>query len=142
MTENLIAESSITIEAPADAVWQALTDPALVEKYYFGTKVHSDWMPGSPITWEGVYDGTEYSDHGTILEAVPGQRLAHTHFSPLSGRQDVPENYHTLTWTLEPTDGNTLVTLTQDNNESYDAVKHSEQNWASVLEGLKSVVEA
>jgi uncharacterized protein YndB with AHSA1/START domain len=141
MTDNLVAQCSIVIAAPAEKVWNALTDPGVIEQYYFGTKVDTDWKPGSPITWSGEYQGTPYRDHGTVLEARQGERLMHTHFSPLSGREDVPENYHTLTYTLEPSGDGTLVTLTQDNNDSYDAVTHSEKNWSQVLEGLKRVVE-
>jgi uncharacterized protein YndB with AHSA1/START domain len=141
MTSDLIATSSITIAAAPEKVWQALTDPATIEKYYFGTKVETDWKVGGPITWSGRYEGAEYHDHGTILEVEPGRLLVNTHFSPLGGREDVPENYHTLTYTLEEVDAGTTVTLTQDNNDSYESVKHSEENWNLMLEGLKKVVE-
>ncbi len=142
MNDNLVASASVRVLASPDDVWRAITDPALIAKYYFGTRAASEWMPGSPITWTGEYDGTEYEDHGTILEVVPRERLVHTHFSPLSGREDVPENYHTLTWMLAPDDTGTTVTLTQDNNHSYDEVEHSEKNWHTVLQGLKGVVES
>ncbi len=142
MNDNLLATATVRVAASPDDVWQAITDPELIARYYFGTRAESDWRPGSPITWSGEYDGTKYHDHGTILEAVPGDRLVHTHFSPLSGRQDVPENYHTLTWALRPDGEGTTVTLSQDNNHSYDEVEHSERNWQQVLEGLKTVVES
>lgn len=139
---DLVATSTITIAAAPDAVWHALTDPAMIERYYFGTKVETDWQVGSPITWSGEYEGKQYRDHGTILQAQPGRLLTNTHFSPLGGKEDVPENYHTLTYRLEDVDGGTRVTLTQDNNDSYEGVKHSEQNWKLMLEGLKKVVES
>jgi uncharacterized protein YndB with AHSA1/START domain len=139
---DLIATARVTIAASPKEVWTALTDPALIERYYFGAHVESAFTPGSPISWSGEYEGTPYRDHGTILEARPGEVLSHTHFSPLSGREDVPENYHTLTYRLEPEGESTVVTLTQDNNESYDAVAHSEKNWSTVLEGLKGVLES
>ena len=142
MNDNLVATATVRVAAGPDDVWRAITDPELVAKYYFGTTLESDWEPGSPITWTGEYEGTQYHDHGTVLEVVPRERLVHTHFSPLTGREDVPENYHTLTWVLHPDADGTLVTLTQDNNHSYDEVEHSEKNWHSVLEGLKGVVES
>lgn len=142
MSDNLVATATIHTDASPDDVWRALTDPDLVERYFLGARVESDWHPGSIITWSGDYEGTAYQDHGTILEVVPRERLVHTHFSPLSAREDVPENYHTLTWDLEPDGEGTRVTLAQDNNHSYDEVEHSEKNWHRVLEGLKGVVES
>ena len=35
----------------------------------------------------------------------------------------------------------TAVVLTQDNNRSDEARRHSEQNWQMMLDNLKSVVE-
>ena len=142
MNDNLVATATVRADASADDVWRAITDPDLVEKYYVGTRVESDWAPGSPVTWSGEYEGKEYRDHGTVLEAVPGVRLIHTHFSPLSGREDVPENYHTLTWSLAADGEGTRLTLTQDNNHNSEDVEHSEKNWQQVLEGLKTVVES
>ena len=142
MSTGLIATASVTVDAPAEAVWNALTDPAEIRKYYFGTTVETDWRVGSPVIWHGRYEGKPYRDHGTILEVREGQYLKHTHFSPLSGLEDKPENHHTLTYTLEEGDGVTTVTLTQDNNDSYDAVEHSQRNWQQVLRLLKGVVES
>ena len=141
MNDNLVATSTVTISAAPEKVWAALTDPAIVEKYYFGTHVESDWTVGSPITWEGEYEGKPYRDHGTILEVKPPARLVNTHFSPLAGREDVPENYHTLTYELQPADDGTILTLSQDNNHSYEDVEHSKANWDQMLQGLKKVVE-
>lgn len=139
---DLVATSTVVVDASPDSVWHAITDPPTIAKYYLGTKVETEWKVGGPIVWSGEYEGSQYRDHGTILEVVPGRLLRHTHFSPLGGREDVPENYHTLTWQLEPAGEGTRVTLTQDNNEDYDSVKHSEENWTTVLGGLKEVVES
>jgi hypothetical protein len=71
----------------------------------------------------------------------PERRLVLTHFSPLSGQDDVPENYHTLTYVLEPGGEGTHVSLSQDNNASEEEAAHSRDNWAAMLSGLKSVIE-
>ena len=141
MTENHVATASVTVDAPRDRVWKALTDPDIISRYMFGSRVTSDWTVGSTITYAGEYEGKKYEDHGVILDLHPGELLRSTHFSPLSGKQDIPENYHTLTWSLESDGEKTTLTLTQDNNESEDAAKHSEDNWKAVLKGLKKVVE-
>ncbi|SFR85888.1 Uncharacterized conserved protein YndB, AHSA1/START domain [Microbacterium sp. cf046] len=136
-----IATAAVVIDASAQKVWQAMTDPAAVKKYYFGTDLRTDWQPGSPITWSGEYEGKAYEDHGEILEVEPPRLLKHTHFSPLGGRPDVPENHHTLTYTLTPRGGSTEVRLEQDNNPTSEAAEHAAGNWQMMLDGLKSVVE-
>jgi uncharacterized protein YndB with AHSA1/START domain len=137
-----VATAEAVIAAPAERVWKALTDPDEIEKYMFGSRVSTDWQPGSPITWKGEYEGKPYEDKGEVLEVVPGQRLQVTHFSPLSGADDAPENYHTLTYELEDHDGHTHVSLSQDNNSSAEAAEHSRANWEQMLSGLKTVVES
>jgi hypothetical protein len=64
-----------------------------------------------------------------------------THFSPLSGREDRPENYHTLLYKLEERGEKTHVSLSQDNNASEEAAEHSQANWEKMLAALKQVVE-
>lgn len=136
-----IATAEIEIEAPPQRVWTALTDPVEIEKYMFGSHVVTDWKPGSPIVWKGEYEGKKYEDRGKILEFEPERRLRVTHFSPLSGQEDVPANYHTLTYELEGNGGKTHVALRQDNNATAEAAEHSKSNWEKMLSGLKEVVE-
>jgi hypothetical protein len=59
---------------------------------------------------------SEHEDKEVILAMEPGRRLAHTHFSPLGGQEDKPENYHTRTWTLQDQGGRTLLARAQDTN--------------------------
>lgn len=137
-----VATAETDIDAPRSEVWQALTDPDQIQKYMFGSRVETDWKPGSPITWKGDYESAKYEDKGEILEVEHERRLKLTHFSPLSGEEDAPENYHTLVYDLEDNDGRTHVSLSQDNNKSEGAAEHSQANWERMLAGLKEVVEA
>ncbi len=142
MAQNLIAQASITIHAPAAKVWEALTQPELIKRYFFGSEVVTDWKVGSPIYYRGEWQGRSYEDKGTVLEVQPNQRLVSTHWSPLSGMPDTPENYHTVSYLLQEQDGNTQVTIVQDHNASEEEKQHSEQNWQMVLAGLKKLVES
>ncbi|HEX6877962.1 MAG TPA: SRPBCC domain-containing protein [Nocardioidaceae bacterium] len=137
-----VATAAVEVSASPHQVWAALTDPVQVKKYMFGADVESDWQPGSRVVWRGDYEGRRFEDKGQVLEADPGRLLKVTHFSPLSGQQDVPENYHTLTYELEAAGDRTRVSLTQDNNSSPEEAEHSRRNWEMMLGRLKEVVES
>ncbi len=141
MTTNLTARATTRINAPASKVWEALTNPELIKQYFFGTNVETDWKVGSPIYYRGEWQGKPYEDKGTIIDVEPNKRLVSTHWSPLAGVPDIPENYHTVTYLLEEHDGVTDVTLLQDHNASEEEKQHSEQNWQMMLAGLKKLVE-
>ena len=136
-----VATSTITIGAPASRVWSVITDPDAAKEFMFGTELVTDWTVGGPILWRGTWDGKEYEDRGSILEFEPGRRLVVTHFSPLSGQADAPENYHTLTWTLEDQAGATQLTLAQDNNASAEDADHSKGMWDSLVTSVKAIAE-
>ena len=136
-----VATAETEISASPAQVWTALTDPGQIKKYMFGTDVETDWREGSPIRWKGEYEGKAYEDKGEVVEVDPGRRLTVTHFSPLSGQDDLPENYHTVTYEIEDRQDATRVRLSQDNNPTAEAAEHSRENWEMVLAGLKEVVE-
>jgi hypothetical protein len=72
----------------------------------------------------------------------PEKLLKYTHWSPMGGSEDKPENYHTVTYELVGEDGKTTLTLKQDNNASQEeADKMANDNWGPVLNGLKETVE-
>jgi len=141
MNKGLIASVSTTINAPSAKLWQALVTPAAIKEYMFGTTVTSDWVVGSPIVWKGEWQGRAYEDKGIILQVVPERVLEYSHFSPLAGVPDVPENYHIVTVELSPDGERTRVTLSQDNNPTEQARQHSEKNWGMMLAALKQFLE-
>ena len=71
-----------------------------------------------------------------IQEFTPNRKLSYTHYSPLMGKPDRPENYHTVTITLTPAGAKSRVSIDQDNNETAEAQQHSAKNWTMMLEGL------
>jgi uncharacterized protein YndB with AHSA1/START domain len=141
MDKELVAHASTTIDVPVDKVWHALVTPEIVRRYMFGAQVVSDWNEGSPILWKGEWKGKPYEDKGVIVRKVPKKVLSYTHWSPLSGVPDIPENQHTVTIELADQGGRTRVSLAQDNNQSEDERVHSEKNWNMMLEGLKKAAE-
>ena len=135
------ATASVDVDAAPDRVWAALTDPDQIAEWMMGSRVESDWEVGSPITWSGEMDGKPYQDKGEVLEVDPGTRLSVTHYSPLMGGEDVPENYHTVTYDLAPSGDGTTVRLTQDGCESEEQAEQFSQNWQGMLDELKKVAE-
>jgi uncharacterized protein YndB with AHSA1/START domain len=141
MDKKLIAKATVTIAMPTKKVWDALVNPAAIKQYFFGTTVVSDWRVGSPIVWKGEWQGKSYEDKGSILQYEPGRTLQYSHFSPLSGLPDKPENYHTVTIELSAGKDQTKVILSQDNNATEEERAHSEQNWGMMLAALKKFLE-
>jgi uncharacterized protein YndB with AHSA1/START domain len=140
-TTNLIARSSTIIDAPPGTVWKALVSPEAIREYMFGATVVTDWQEGHSIVWKGEWKGKRYEDRGVLLHVTPDRALQYTHFSPLGGLPDLPENYHTVTIELNPEGQGTLVSLSQDNNTTAEACEESAKNWASMLAGLKRYLE-
>lgn len=150
MSTSLIVSSSITINASTETVWDLLTNPQQTKKYMFGCETVSDWKTGSTLLWKGVYEGKEMVFvKGTITDIKPGSFLAYTTIDPNSGIADIPENYLTVTYTLEPGDsGATELTVTQgDYSTVGDGEKRYHETiagggWMPILNEIKKLAEA
>ena len=137
----LTLKVSTIIATDTSKVWDALTNPAIIKQYMFGTDTTSDWKVGSRITYKGVWQGKEYEDGGTIIEIEPEKKLISTYWSSMSGTEDKPENYATVGYYLEPTENGTKLTITQDNIKTEEAKEHSTSNWNMVLDTMKKILE-
>jgi uncharacterized protein YndB with AHSA1/START domain len=135
------AVASIVVAAPAERVWKALTDPDDVREYFLGTNVRSTWREGDPVTFAGEWKGKTYEDKGVVLANRPNELLRISHYSPLTGLPDVPENYHTVEYRLDPRADGTEVSITQGNNRSESEADESTKLWDMVLGNLKEYLE-
>jgi uncharacterized protein YndB with AHSA1/START domain len=136
-----VATAQTDVAASPERVWAALTEPAEVAAYMQGSRVETTWEVGSPITWDGEYDGRPYQDKGEVLTYDEPHVLSVTHYSPMMGQPDEPENYHTLVYTLTESGDGTRLELTQDGNESEEQAEQFSRNWQTMLDGLKELVE-
>ncbi|QRR00419.1 SRPBCC domain-containing protein [Dyadobacter sandarakinus] len=141
MNRKLVATTTISIHAKKSAVWKALIDPEMVQEYMHGAIVRSDWRVGSPITFTGVWEGTPYTDKGTILEIIPERVLSFTFWSPLFGTEDYEDNYMHVTYHIDEYDGVSTLTITQDNLETDEDVINAEGNWMKVGHHIKHILE-
>src|ERR1700755_2518587 len=104
MKSNIKGEAQIRLNASINAVWDALTNPTTIKKYFFGTDTHTDWKVGSPIRFTGEWQGKKYEDKGTILAVEKNKLIKYSYWSSMSGIEDKPENYLIVTFDLSGKD--------------------------------------
>jgi uncharacterized protein YndB with AHSA1/START domain len=129
------------IRATPEQVWQAITDPEMASKYFFGAQVEPgpievgahrrSWSPDHTQLW---------GDH-EILECDPPRRLVHT-WKSLYDEELAAEDESRVAWEIEPADGGlTRLTLVHDKLENSPRTAESVTGWTYILSGLKSLVE-
>lgn len=137
---EFIVNKRIVIDAPASAVWDALTNPEKTKEYFFHCGVYSDWQVGNSITFKGhIFIIKEIEMTGKILEIEPGKLLKYE-----LKNSDGEAGSSTVTDRLSEENGMTLLTITDDVGSEPGAeerYKKSEKGWDKVLNGLKKLVE-
>ncbi|GHO49341.1 SRPBCC domain-containing protein [Ktedonospora formicarum] len=138
-----ITTSKVRINASASRVWKAITEPEQVRQWQYGAEVITDWQVGSPIVFRNEWENTVFEQKGKILEIEPGKMAKYTLFFPHPGMEDKPENYFTMSYLLEESEGQTMLTIIQDDPreqmQEQEPLEESEEN--SVLDGLKKLIE-
>jgi uncharacterized protein YndB with AHSA1/START domain len=128
----------VYIKATPERLWQAITDPAMTQVYYFNSLVDSDFAVGSPITYKQP-DGS-LDIEGKVLEADPPRRLVHSFSTRWEANTDAPT---TVSWEITPMGAETcLLSVVHSGfaseNATYESVKGG---WPMILSGLKTLVE-
>jgi uncharacterized protein YndB with AHSA1/START domain len=135
------ASASIVIRSPLQMVWQAITDPALVKQYFFGTNLVTDWKVGSPVFFRGEWEGKTYEDKGTVLSFEPPRSLSFDYWSSFSGIADRPELRQIVRYDLADTTEGVRVSVQQSNIDTQARADHSAENWRGLLAGMKKLLE-
>ena len=149
MSNKLIIQDSITINASPAKVWDALINPEQTKKYMFGCETVSDWKIGSPLLWKGNYEGKEMVFvKGNIVEFQPEKHLSYTTIDPNNTEiPDIPENYLTVRYELKEDNGQTVLTVSQGD---YSKVADGERRyndtvegggWQTILDSIKELLE-
>jgi uncharacterized protein YndB with AHSA1/START domain/DNA-binding transcriptional ArsR family regulator len=101
---------STYIKASPERVWKAITDGDDTVGYYYGTRVASDWTPGSSLSY-AYPDGSIAAD-GEVLEIDPGRSVVMS-FLPRWSPEIEAEGPVRMVWLVEPTDdGGSRLTVT------------------------------
>ena len=142
INKNLKVTKSIVINSSPEKIWDALTNPDKIKRYLFGTETITDWEVGSPIIFQGEYQGHKYKDKGIVLENKLNEIISYDYWSGFSGLEDKRENYSTIIYKIEKDDNNkTTFSWTQIGFANEEGQAHSENNLLGMLEAIKKLVE-
>jgi uncharacterized protein YndB with AHSA1/START domain len=145
MTEAKMAKETtnvfeIYIQATQDKVWQALSDPDIMAKYFFGSRVESNGKPGSTYYFVSA-DGTRIPT-GKVVEIDPPRRMVST-FKPETHNgepTDIAESL--LTWEITPMGNACKLTLIHDKlDATHPLAKEFGQGWTMFLSAIKTYLE-
>ena len=143
-TPKHIVEKSIRIKAGPEEVWEALTNPDLTRKYFFRSRVQSNWKTGSTITFRGRFLWMKIELKGKITKIEKGKLLQfYLQHRDAKGDDDRSHRSH-VTEELTEVNGKTLLTITDDVGEGAGVEKRynrSVKGWNKVLKGLKKLLE-
>ncbi len=140
------------IDTTPERLWRALTDPAFTRRYW-GTALHSDWTPGSPITWEEK--GATVSDaEQVVLEADPYRRLSytwHTFTAEWAQAHGIAEDVRAtlaaeprskVTFEIKPSGQLVQLTVVHDGFEAGSTLAEMVSGgWPAVISSLKTLLE-
>lgn len=131
---------SIIIKAEPDRVWRAIVEGDDTVRYYYGTRVASDFTVGSPITY-AYPDGSIAAD-GSIVAVHPGRSVT-MDFHPRWDPEIESEGPIRMTWVVAPLDdgsGSKLTVTSALLKGSRSEVGFSE-GVVHIVSGLKTVLE-
>jgi uncharacterized protein YndB with AHSA1/START domain len=136
---------SIRINAPINAVWEALTQPELMKIWMSDSAIEiiTTWEIGSPVVINAQAESYKigFQNAGIVLQFLKERVLEYTHLSSLSRLPDRAENYTHIRFTLQQEEENTLLELNLSNFTDEIHFKHIDFYWAVTLEVFKRFVE-
>ena len=129
----------VYIRATPERIWQAITDPEMTKRYYYGTLVRSSWAPGGPLRYD-YPDGSIAAD-GSVLEVDPPRRLIMT-FNAVWDDEIKAEPPVTMTWEITPMGDSSRLSVTTAGLVPGSATDIAFRGGISVIvSGLKTLLE-
>jgi len=142
MTSKDTIERQVILNAPRETVWDAITKAELVSQW-FGTDTK---IPSLTIGQEIAFEWADY-DHtsrAVIAEVEPMKRFAYRweHGEADFSKPIVEETLTLVTFTLEDTDGGTLLTVVETGFASLpEGIGSYEENYSGWTHELKDLQE-
>jgi uncharacterized protein YndB with AHSA1/START domain len=145
--QPMVVSESIQVDAPAERVWQVLTQPEFTRQYMFGCEARTDWKRGSPLLWAALHEGKDtVFVQGHITHVEPNRALDYTTFGPTMGLEDVPENYLAVSIRFTPNAAGVHLAVTQGDfagkQNAQARFDETLEGWRSVLPRVKALAEA
>lgn len=129
----------VFIGCKVNDAWQALVDGEQTQRYYYGTKVESEWNEGADLRY--LYpDGTVAAD-GKVIAIDPPHRLEMT-FHPRWDPETEAAGPARMVWLVEEAEGTTRLTV-----ELYDLTPGTRAyddfvgGLPLIVSGLKTLLE-
>ena len=138
---SLVVSHSVTVNPSSESMWEALTDPEKIKVYLFGTEIIIDWNVGSPISFQGNYEGQTYQHNGNILEVEKNKTLKYNYWSSFSVLKDKPESYAVVKYKLEKNNGQIVFTWKQEGFANEAGKCHSGNGLKIMLDQIKEIAE-
>lgn len=134
--------SKITIKAAPDKVWEALTNPDLIEKWQYGSQLYTTWKVGDAIKFVTEWEGNTFEQWGTVLEYDKPVKLRYSLFAPRPDLEDKPENYFEMIYILVANAEETILQIIQEDFRP-NAIQQEEQGDENpFLQALKLIAES
>lgn len=127
------------IDAPQQQVWEAITTPEMVSKFFRGAQVSGSYEVGTRVRTASP-DGSVLWGDNEVLESDPPHRLVHT-WRSLYDPEMAAEAESRVTWEVEEVGGYTRLTLIHDKLEDAPKTAAGVRGWTYYLSNLKTVLE-
>jgi uncharacterized protein YndB with AHSA1/START domain len=142
MTAATTQVYQIFIKATPERVWEAITKPEFVARYFHGARLDpATYEVGSKLkSWSP--DRTALWTDNTVLECDPPRRLVHT-WRSLYNPEFAVEGESRVTWEVEAySPGCAKLTVVHDRLEAAPkTAKNVSGGWMLIISGLKTLLE-
>lgn len=133
--------STITINASIEKVWNTITKPELVKLWQYGSDLITNWEVGSDIKFRTEWEGKVFEQWGKVLEIQPNELVKYSLFAPRPDLEDKRENYFIMSYVLLNKNGQTKLTIIQEDNRPNAVQEEPQSEDNPVLKSLKEFAE-
>ena len=145
--EGLSVTRAVTIAAPVEKGWAAITEPAHIARWFGQRAVLDELAPGA----RGVFSFDGYGDFPVRIEELDPLRVIAYRWSndnarALDGDDVDPEHSTVFRFTLEQTGGATVLTVVESGfgtlSDPRAALESNRGGWTAEIDELVAYVES